>query len=269
MLAFFFFGLFKEALLCYNDFKDGRVDTMEKELLEVERQHLENVLKECDPKCFEEVKEKFALMYTYDAVGMQGQNRIPYEDVKRLSQAKALLGYSEREQKEILNHLKAYQYVIELAEQQKPFSEETMKDIHEILVEGIFQGGVYRNVNINIFGASHQPPDYVKVYDRMAKFFRDIDSFEGTVLEKATYAHASIAKIHPFVDANGRLAKLVLNYFLMTGNYLPLSIPLELRESYIENLEIFKTEKNLKPLVEFFKSILLKRYEEVLKELDL
>jgi hypothetical protein len=55
----------------------------------------------------------------------------------------------------------------------------------------------------------------------------------------------------------------------MTGNYLPLSIPLELRESYIENLEIFKTEKNLKPLVEFFKSILLKRYEEVLKELDL
>ena len=150
----------------------------------------------------------------------------------------------------------------------KKFDEEKLKDIHEILVDGIFQGGVYRNVNINIFGATHQPPDYVKVYDRMAKFFRNLSEFEGTPLEKATYAHASIAKIHPFVDANGRLAKLVLNYFLMMHDYLPISIPLEQRETYIEKLEVFKTEKDLKPLHDFFKSLLVKRYEEVLKELD-
>jgi len=136
-------------------------------------------------------------------------------------------------------------------------------------VEGIFQGGCYRNVNINIFGATHQPPDHVKVYDRMAKFFRNLEQFEGTPLERATYAHASIAKIHPFVDANGRLAKLVLNYFLMKNDFLPISIPLELRETYIEKLEIFKTEKDLNPLKDFFKELLIKRYEEVLKELDI
>jgi Fic family protein len=257
------------ALLCYNDFKDGSVDNMEKDLLEVERQHLSNVIKECDPKHMEEVEKKFALIYTYDAVGMVEKNRISYEDIKRLSQAKALLEYSEREQKEILNHLKALDFVINEVKEKKPFTEEKMKDIHEILVEGIFQGGVYRNVNINIFGATHQPPDYVKVYDRMSKFFRNLSEFEGTPLEKATYAHASIAKIHPFVDANGRLAKLVLNYFLMSENYLPISIPLEQRETYIEVLEAFKTEKDLKPLHDFFKDILFKRYEDVLKELDI
>ena len=133
-----------------------------------------------------------------------------------------------------------------------------------------FQGGVYRNVNINIFGATHQPPDYVKVYDRMAKFFNNLDQFEGTPLELATYAHASIAKIHPFVDANGRLAgKLVLNYFLIKNNYLPISIPIEKRDAYIEYLEAFKTEKDLNPLTHFFKDLLIKRYENVLKELDI
>ena len=257
------------ALLCYNMLKDGSVDNMEKDLLEVECQHLANVVKESDPKQIEEVEKRFALVYTYDAVGMVGQNRIPYEDVKRLSQAKALLGYSEREQKEILNHLKAFEFIKKEAKEKIPFTEEKMKDMHEILVEGIFQGGVYRNVNINIFGAEHQPPDYVKVYDRMSKFFRNLEHFEGTTLEKATYAHASIAKIHPFVDANGRLAKLALNYFLMVDNYLPISIPLEQREAYIEHLEAFKQEKDLKPLVHFFKGLLIKRYEEVLKDLDL
>jgi Fic family protein len=241
---------------------------MEKDLLEVERKHLSNVFKECDEKQVCDMEESFALTYTYDAVGM-GENRIPYEDVKRLSQAKALLEYSEREQKEILNHLKAYQYVKKEAKSNRAFDEEKLKDIHEILVEGIFQGGCYRNVNINIFGATHQPPDHVKVYDRMAKFFRNLEHFEGSPLEIATYAHASIAKIHPFVDANGRLAKLVLNYFLMKNDFLPISIPLELRETYIEKLELFKTEKDLNPLKDFFKELLIKRYEEVLKELDI
>jgi Fic family protein len=200
---------------------------------------------------------------------MECKNRISYEDVKRLSQTKALLGYSEREQKEILNHLKAYEFVKTFAREQKQFTEEVMKDIHEILVEGILQGGVYRNVNINIFGASHQPPDYVKVYDRMAKFFRHLDDFVGTDLEKATYAHASIAKIHPFVDGNARLAKLVLNYYLIKNDYLPISIPMEQREIYFEKLEKFKSEKEIEPLASFFKELLVKRYEEVLKELDL
>jgi Fic family protein len=242
---------------------------MDKDLLEVERQHLSNVVNELDQEQFNLVEMKFELIYTYDAVGMEGANRISYEDVQRLSQTKALLEYSEREQKEILNHLKAFELVKQAAKNKTPFNEEKMKDIHEVLVDGIFQGGVYRNVNISIFGASHQPPDYVKVYDRMAKFFNSLESFHGDPLHKATYAHASIAKIHPFVDANGRLAKLVLNYFLMLENYLPISIPLELRESYIEKLEIFKSEKDLNPLVEFFKGILIKRYEDVLKEIDL
>jgi Fic family protein len=218
---------------------------MEKDLLEVERQHLSNVMKELDQNTLDDVYKKFELIYTYDAVGMV-----------------------EKEQKEILNHLKAFEFVKKEVEEHKPFTEEKLKDIHEILVEGIFQGGVYRNVNINIFGATHQPPDYVKVYDRMAKFFRNLEEFEGTPLEKATYAHASIAKIHPFVDANGRLAKLVLNYFLMTSGYLPISIPISEREAYIDYLEAFKTEKDLKPLHDFFKKLLLSRYEEVLKELD-
>jgi Fic family protein len=103
----------------------------------------------------------------------------------------------------------------------------------------------------------------------MAKFFVNLEQFKGSPLELATYAHASIAKIHPFVDANGRLAKLVLNYFLMSHDFLPISIPLEQRENYIAYLEAFKTEKDLKPLMTFFKDLLIKRYESVLKELDI
>lgn len=242
---------------------------MEKEILEIQRQHLANVVTECDPKMLVEAQKEFALSYTYDAVGMKGPNRISYQDVKRLSQAKAILGYSEREQKEILNHLEAFEFVKKEAHNKNVFNEDSLKDIHEMLVENIFQGGVYRNVNISIFGAAHQPPDYVKVYDRMNRFFINLEQFKGDALQKATYAHASIAKIHPFVDANGRLAKLVLNYFLIKGGYLPISIPLQDREKYFMHLESFKSDKDLKPITKFFKALLISRYEALLNQLDI
>ena len=241
---------------------------MEKDLLEVLRTNLKNVRQEVDQAKIDEVEEHFAISYAYDALGMC-ENQFSKDDVHRISKSKALPEYSEREQKEIVNHLKAYQYVKDMVEKHIPFSEEKMKDIHEQLVQGIFQGGMYRNVNISIFGAAHQPPDYVKVYDRMSKFFQTLDFFEGTPLEKAVYAHASIAKIHPFVDANGRLAKLVLNYFLMLNDYLAVSIPRHQFDDYIMCLETFKVEKDIQPLVGFVKNLLIKRYENVLKELDI
>ncbi len=240
---------------------------MEKDLLEVQVKHLSNVLKECDSKQAEEADRKFALTYTCDAVAMCDK-QMSLEDVEHISKTKVLPDFSERVQKEILNHLKAYEYVKKEVHDNRPFSEEFIKDIHEILVDGIFPGGFYRNVNISIFGAAHQPPDHIKVYARMSRFFNTVDQFDGTDLEKATYAHASIAKIHPFVDANGRVAKLVLNYFLIKYDYLPISIPLDLMDEYIKNLEIFKVEKNLKPLTQFFRLILLKRYDDVLSFLD-
>jgi fido (protein-threonine AMPylation protein) len=241
---------------------------MDKDLLELERKHLSQLILETDEEKFEKVCESFLIVYTYDAVGMEGKNKIPYEDLKRLLKTKSLLDYSEREQKEILNHVLAYEFIIKEAKANKPLDEEKLKDIHEILVEDIFQGGVYRNVNVQIKGGMHQPPDYVKVYDRMSKYFRALEEFEGTVLEKAVFAHASLAKIHPFLDGNGRLARLVMNYILIQNNYLPVSIPIDLSSEYIEHLETFKVEKNLNPLVDFVKSLLIKRYQEVSKKLE-
>lgn len=234
---------------------------MDNKLLNILRLNYRNVLKEVDPKKVEKLDDAFALTYAYDALGL-------CEKHHKKHRSKDMHDYSEREQKEIVNHLDAYRYVKQCVIAHKPLTEEVMKDIHERLVKGIFQGGIYRNVNISIFGASHQPPDHVKVYDRMHKFFQSLNQFKGSPLERAVYAHASIAKIHPFVDANGRLAKLVLNYFLLNNNECAISIPHSKFDEYIVCLEIFKAEKKLDPLVEFFKNLLIERYENVLQQLD-
>ena len=242
---------------------------MEKDILEVQHNHLQNILKERNDQALDDVMKDFTVRYTYDAISLEGHNRIPYEDVKRLIDQKVLGEHSEREQKEVLNHVKAFEFIVDMVSKNINMDEDVMKDIHEMVVDGIFQGGVYRNVNIQMMGSTHQPTDHAKVYDRMHKLFRQI--VEGTFkhpIDQAVFAHAGIAKIHPFLDANGRLARLILNYYLMKAGYLPISIPVTDKDTYIDLLEIFKIEKNIQPLESYFKKLMTKRYEEVITTLE-
>lgn len=241
---------------------------MNSELLAVQHKNFLNLRKDISLERTEEIQKEFVLNYTFDAVSMEGTNKIPLEEIKRLQNTKELPEFCERDQKEALNHFAAFELVVKWVNEGVELDEERTKDLHEILVKGIFQGGMYRNVNVQIPGATHQPPDYIKVYDRMKKHYTRVTEFKGTDLEKAVYAHASIAKIHPFFDGNGRLARLVLNYYLLKANYLPVSIPRKLRSQYIESLETFKVEKDIKPLVLFFEKLLIDEYERITEELD-
>lgn len=236
---------------------------MEKGLLEAEKKHLLLMLKEAKEEDLKKLETAFSKKYACDAVSFEGKNSITLAEVDTLLTAKSLIGYSEREQKEILNHVKAYEFILKATKEKKPISEDLLKDLHQIIVQDIMNGGYYRQVNVQLLGSSHQPPDHIKVYDRMKKFMVNLENFEGSVIELACYAHLGISKIHPFVDGNGRLARLILNYVLISHDYLPISISRTNQKAYFNALDTFKEEKDMKPMVELVSSLLLNRYNDV------
>jgi Fic family protein len=97
----------------------------------------------------------------------------------------------------------------------------------------------------------------------MKRYFFNLENHKGTPVEKAVYAHAELAKIHPFLDANGRLARLVMNYYLMKENYLPITMSSKLKDQYVQVLESFKVEKDITPFVNLVEELLVKRYLEL------
>lgn len=242
---------------------------MEKEILEINRLHLANIVKDMGEKKLEEQKEKFMIQYTFDAVGMEGNNKIPLKEISRLAKSGKIDSYSEREQKEVINHVEAFKTIKKwLDEGLEDIDEERLKDLHEILVRDIFQGGTYRNVNIQIVGAKHQPTSHIKVYDRMKRAFNNAQYEKMTDFEKAIYYSAQLAKIHPFLDANGRIGRLIMNFYLMKAGYLAVSIPKNFREEYFTHLESFKIDDNIEPLTNFIKQLLVTRYETLIAELE-
>ena len=162
------------------------------------------------------------------------------------------------EEKKVLlvkDYLDGLLYAVRLASDNKPFSENDLKDLHQIIVRDKNFGGLYRNVDISIKGSSHTPPSFVKVYDRMKKYIDIINDPELDVWYKIAFSHAQLMKIHPFLDGNGRCARIVLNYFLLKFGFNPVVIDQNDRNQYFDLLEEFKVNKNIEPLTNYIKNL--------------
>ena len=123
----------------------------------------------------------------------------------------------------------------------EPFSEWQIRNLHRLILKGIDDdnAGVYRQLNVTMAGARHVPPDMLRVPEHMAALLHWYDH-EAAVLhpvERAARLHVDLVKIHPFVDGNGRTARLLLNLELLKAGWPAVVLPVERRLAYYEALD--------------------------------
>ena len=155
----------------------------------------------------------------------------------------------------VKDYLDGFLFIVKLASNKEEFNENILKDLHQIIVKDKNLGGLYRNVDISIKGSNHTPPSYIKVYDRMKKYFVTINDENNDLWYNIAFSHAQLMKVHPFLDGNGRCARIVLNYQLIKNGFKPVVIRFEDRDQYFNLLEEFKVNKNIEPLIEYIKSL--------------
>ena len=83
-------------------------------------------------------------------------------------------------------------------------------------------------------------------------------------IELAAWTHAEFVKIHPFVDGNGRTSRMLMNYQLMAGGFLPVSVAKEDRLEYFEALEAYAVGGDLIPFAEMVAALEETRLDEYL-----
>ena len=213
---------------------------------------------------FTSISHEFLVNLVHSALSFDDPS-LKVEDVVRVLNSD-FVGVNAEKVRKITNQKNAFLRVVEMAKNRIEMDEDNLKDLHQILSDGLkVNGGLYRNVNISVKGSNHTPCSHEKVYDRMEKYINFmLEGPKGCELEYISYCHLQLAKIHPFLDCNGRLARLVLNYQLMKRNYMPVIITAEERVAYLATLEAFKVEKEIKPFIDFLAELELKSLEQVL-----
>lgn len=186
------------------------------------------------------LREKLFLEWTYNSNAIEG-NTLTLNETKVVLEGITIGGKTLREHLEVINHRNAITYVEEIARNKEPFSEWQIKNLHQLVLKGIDDEntGIYRNQQVFIAGAKHTPPAHYLIQEKMEQMMNWYEH-QGTHLhpvERGATLHAIFVGIHPFVDGNGRVSRLLMNLELMKDGFPPVIIKVENRLSYYEALD--------------------------------
>ena len=186
------------------------------------------------------VKEELFGERVFSSNAIEG-NTLTIRETRLVLQSKTLLDAKRRrEAQEALNLGEASRKMEEFLEVEGAWHDITnFLTIHEILMKGVHDSiaGVIRNRDVMIRGARHQPPGSEEVSELADKIFLCLPNSEnvhGLVL--AAWAHWAIARVHPFEDGNGRIARLWQDLILLRSRLSVAIIRPQDRETYLNAL---------------------------------
>ena len=219
---------------------------------------------EKEPKGNEENRyESFTSFFTYDSNAIEG-NSLSLEETsfllfeKRVPSTKSL-----REINETLNHKLAFDYMLSY---KGDITKEFILELHKLVVKNTLkenllpQIGKYRDLQVYIHGRDWLPPKPKEVPKEMKNLLSwyTLNKKKLHPLIVASYFHVAFETIHPFVDGNGRVGRLLMNLILHKNKYPMINIPNKIKFRYYEALKTATLEGNLRPFIE----LMLELYKE-------
>ncbi len=178
------------------------------------------------------------LAHTYHSNAIEGNTLTLQETKLVLEEGLTIGGKSLREHIEASNNAKAFDLMEELAKKKRSIDQITIQKIHEIVTKGILDdAGRYRTRNVRIAGAVKASPDWSKIMKLMDELIEKIAESKEHPVETTSFLHHRFVEIHPFSDGNGRVARLLMNLYLIARDYPTVVLKKEERGKYYKSLK--------------------------------
>lgn len=187
------------------------------------------------------LEEWFQVELTYTSNALEGNTLTRLETALVIEKGLTVGGKTLREHLEAANHSHALDLVRRFAAgSPSGLSAKNILAIHEIILRGIddANAGHFRSVPVRISGSRVVLPNPLKVsalMDELETWLTASSDLHPAAL--AAEAHYRLVTIHPFVDGNGRTARLLMNLILIMHGYPPAIIRKEDRLAYLSALE--------------------------------
>lgn len=207
----------------------------------------------------------FKIELTYTSNAIEGNTLSRQETALVVEKGITIEGKTVKEHLEAINHAKAFDFIQMLIYlSYKKITEQEILEIHKIILHGIddTNAGRHRTVAVRIAGSTVILPNPMKISELMENFIAWLHSVTGDIVDIAAEAHFKFVSIHPFVDGNGRTARLLMNLILMQAGFPPAIIRKEDRMKYINSIEHAQLTKDTSAFQEII-------YKAVSRSLDM
>lgn len=186
----------------------------------------------------EAVWKRTSAFATWGTNAIEG-NTLTREDVDRLLLAERSVGGAPvRDVLETLQHDRAFRGLLRRLDE--PLTARLALTLHDEVFRNVKpHAGMSRLVRVGIAGAEHVPPTPEEVpflMERWQEEYHAKDLRDADPIELAAWMHWRFEAIHPFLDGNGRVGRLLLNHHLLKRSWPPAHITPAERDQYVEAL---------------------------------
>lgn len=209
-------------------------------------------LQTLDPDLREAFLQKLRVRWTHSSTALEGNTLSEGETLGVLQYGLTISGKPLAHHNEVLGHSRAIDLLHAIIHEARPLTEMDLHALHAAIQTSVEVdylkpvGAWKREPNSTlakqggktVINDTYATPEHVPalMHEWFAAFSRLRSDPEVSALEAYTWSHATLVRIHPYADGNGRLARLVANVPVIEKGSLPILVPSEQRLNYIEAL---------------------------------
>lgn len=175
-----------------------------------------------------DMQKKALILESHHSTHIEG-TALSLEQAQSILEGRKLKGVNRDDEKELLNYKKAMDFISKYLGKDDPITEGLVRELHKVTVKGVrgdkADPGNYRKIQNYVINSLtreiiYTPPAPIEVPYLMREFVNWINKAEdlSSVLI-AGIAQFQFVHIHPFIDGNGRTARLLSTLILYKTGY--------------------------------------------------
>jgi Fic family protein len=194
--------------------------------------------------------EALEIEYTYNSNSLEGNTLSLKETELVVNEGQTISGKSMREHLEAINHQEAISFIKNKVESSTIFTTKELVSIHAIILRGILpkEAGHYRAVSITIKDRSFIACEPASIPRELEALFNWYEMNKNLIhpIILASKMKQRMLTIHPFINGNGKVSRLIMNFVLLQHGYLIANIKAEneSRNGYFQSLKESISKEN-------------------------
>lgn len=215
----------------------------------------------------------YRIIFAYHS-GVIENPEITYYNTREIFENGKVINYTGdiRTLYEIENQKKCFDFLADRIVKKESISTELILDIHKKLTQGTYDevrwkkgerpGAFKLNDYCVADGQGALPEEVPGEIAELCEELEEVPDRGENILKAAAYAHCKFENIHPFADGNGRVGRILMNYFLMIHGYPPVVFYNETKDVYYNALGYYDKTGEVLPFVDYMKSAMEQTWTE-------
>ena len=219
------------------------------------------------PAEVEAIKEVFLVEHTYNSNAIEG-NTLTLQETALVLQGVTIDKKPLKDHLEAVGYKEAFQYIEELAKQDKDLSEYDIKSIHNlVLADRPEDRGTFRRVNVRIAGALTNPVQPYLIEPKIEELLNNYKVWSETmhIVERVAIFHLQFESIHPFIDGNGRTGRLIMNLQLIKEGLPAINIKFADRRKYYDAFDEYSRTGSTEAMINLVGEAVILRLREMIE----